>query len=112
MTNHYTYNTTLNDFNASSLADLFVYPAVAVSNFWAIMLMAIFFIVSLGIYYAGDLRNKGDWLSAFAIGSWFTTVIGFIMTLVPGMIGRTPVMISLVGSIIFAILLFLTARRE
>lgn len=113
MSNHYTYNTTLSDYDPTSLADLFVYPATVVSNFYSMVLLGIFFIVTLGVYNLSrsDLR-KGDIIASATVGAWITTVISVVMSLIDGMIGRTPIMISLVSSIIFTILLFLTSNRE
>lgn len=108
-----TYNTTLRDFNPQSFSDLLVYAGTVVDGFWSIVLTGIFFIMMFVLYNTQLYRNgRGDILATATVSAWFVTVLGYVMSLIPGMISKTPILFSLTGSIVLTIILFLTPRNE
>lgn len=100
--------TTFTDYNVSSVQDILTYPAVVVPFFWDFVLFAVFCIVTLSTFFASTrLKNKGDIMVSISVAAWFTTILSFVMSLIPGMISLATIVVCIAVSIIsFIMLLF------
>ena len=72
---------TIDEYNLSNgMGELFVYAQATVPFFADLLFGVILGIVTLGIYFAKELKSgRGDFPSAFAVGCTVTTVLGVIM---------------------------------
>jgi hypothetical protein len=104
-----TYNTLTNFTNASGsngLDQTFLYVTSIVPSFVPLMLFAVWIISSIGTYFGQTaIKGEGNFWGCLAVGSWFTLIVAFIMSLVPNLVtGYTMgicFIVSIVTSIIF-----------
>lgn len=103
------------DFNQTSggLETLFVYLIGEVSSFAIWMLLGIFFII-VGAGYFSEYRRRGKanlpmWLT---IGSFFTTIIMFVLFLSNGLINLRIVIIGISATLFFALMFFLSGLND
>jgi len=99
---------TFQEYNQTDLTGLFTYPAKVVPAFTPLILFALFTISLLASYFSQKrLTGRGDFMGSFAVAGYFTAVIAFIMSLVPGLIDLITLVICIVVAIIGTILLLI-----
>ena len=103
--------TTYTDFNITGIDGLLLYTAEVVPIFIPLTLFVIFMIVTLGTYFVlGSFRER-DLASSLAVAGWLTTIIAFLMSLIPGLINTFTVAITFVVMIATTVLLFVSDRK-
>ncbi len=98
---------TVQEANATSLAEIFVYVATVSPVFIPMMLFSIFCVIALGTYFS-PLRTTGraDFSASFAVAGWFTALIaastlGIISNLVNIVTLIVAISVSVIATIIF-----------
>jgi len=88
---------------------LFVYAAEIVPSFIPMVIFAIFLIALLGSYFSQRrLTGSGDFPASFAAASFISTIIAFVMSLLPGLINNNVVIIMVVISVLSVVWLYLS----
>lgn len=102
---------TIQEYNATGLDGIFVYLANAVPAFIPMVLTAIFFISTLGIYLGTKRYGTGDFWAAATAGSFVTSIIATIFTFTSGMIGLQ-VLLPFVAITIFFFIMMMEKRER
>lgn len=98
---------TFAEFNDSSMAGLFLYPASVVDAFIPLILFAIFSIVLMSTFFGQQrLTGSGDIFASFAVSSFFTSIIAIIMSLVTNLINPTTLIITIGIAVMSVVILF------
>ena len=102
--------------NKSGLDQLFVYAANIDNGvgilFISLLLFSVFMITLLGSYFSSRrMSGDGDFAASFAAAGFLTFIIALIMTLIPGFINMTTVVITLIVAIIGVLFLYFSKRR-
>ena len=80
--------------------------------FVPLTVFVIFLSLSLGSYWLEKgLRGKGNFLGSLAAGGFSTTVIVFVMSLIPGFVNNFVVIVCLIISVVFVLLFLLSKDR-
>jgi len=101
---------TIQEYNATGLDGIFVYLANAVPLFIPMMLAAIFFLITLSVYFGTKKYGTGDFFAAATAGGLVTSIIATIMTFTAGMVNLPVLMICIAVTILFFI--GMMAKRE
>ena len=102
---------TFTEFNDSSIAGLFLYPAQVVPAFVPLILVSLFLVALMTTYFSQRrLTGRGDFTSSFAVSGYFVTVVAFIMSLITNLVNIITVTICLSISIVGTILLLISKR--
>ena len=102
---------TFTEFNDTSIAGLFLYPAQIVPAFVPLVLVALFLVTLMTTYFSQRrLTGRGDFTSSFAVAGYFVTVIAFIMSLVSNLVNIVTVTICLSVAIVGTILLLISKK--
>lgn len=105
--------TTIDQTNVTGIEGLFTYVAQVVPIFIPLLLFAVFMITMLGSFFSQKrLEGKSDFLSSFAVAAWFTTIIAFVLSLVPNLVNLLTISVCIVTSVISAILLLTSGDRS
>ena len=87
----------INRTNQTGLDGNFVYVAQLVPGFIPFLLFTFFIIILLNSYYIPrNLTSKGDFVASFAVAGYTTAIIAIMMTLVPGLINPSIVIIAII----------------
>ncbi len=105
--------TTYSDFNITGLDGLLLYTAEVVPIFIPLTLFVIFIVVTLGTFFGQRTftQDGGGLASSLAVAAWLTTIIAFLMSLIPGLINTFTVAVTFVISIGTTVLLFASDRK-
>jgi hypothetical protein len=104
--------TTIDETNITGISGLFLYAADVLPSFMPMVFFAIFMIAMLGTFFAQKrLEGRSDFLSSFAAASWFTTIVAFILSLVPDLVNFFTLSVLIVLSIISGVLLLTSGER-
>ena len=91
---------------------MFVYVADVVPIFIPLFLFSFFIIVTLASYFSSKrLSNDGDLAASFAVAGFSTFILALVMSLIPGLIPTTYVVIMLAVLILAVLFLFFSKRR-
>ena len=97
---------TFQEFNNTNLTGLFLYPAEVVPIFIPMVLFVLFSIVLLGSYFAQKrLSGRGNFAASFAAAAYLITIIGFFMSLVPGLINTLTLVVCIIASVLGTLML-------
>lgn len=97
---------TFQEFNQTGLDGIMQYTAEVVPVFPALMLFSFFIIALLGSYFASKrLTGIGNFLASFAVAAYLSTIVSFVMALIPNFLNPEIVVITLVVSVIATMLL-------
>lgn len=104
--------TNIFDYNLTGVDNLLTYVAVQVPAFIPLLLFAIFFIITLSIYFGTKrLNGQGDFFASMAVGSLVTTVIAGLMTLKDGLINTYVLAFCVVLTIVSVVILIFSKER-
>ncbi len=89
------------------------YVASVEPLFFPLTLFAFFLVVSFGSFFATKelTGTSGNLRASLAVAGFATTLVAYVLSLIPGVVNSTTVMVCLVSSIIFTFLLFLPRER-
>jgi len=105
------YNT-FAEWNKTGLDQMFVYAADVVPLFIPFFLLSFFIIIVLASYFSSKrLSNDGDLAASFAVAGFSTFILALVMSLIPGLIPTTYVVIILAIAILGVLFLFFSKRR-
>ncbi len=92
------------------LGELLAFPSLDTPIFYPVILFVIFMVFTLGTYFRAVKREgKANFLSSMAVGSFITTVIAFVMSLL-GIIQKEVVITAMVIFIVIEVIYLLTKR--
>jgi len=104
-----TYQTIADVNTSAGPHTLFVYAAGVVDSFIPMLIFATFVICLMGSYFSQRrLTGKGDLPASFAAASFVTTIVAFVMSLIPGLIHNSVVIVMVVVSVLGVIWLWLS----
>ena len=104
---------TLTEYNLTGPEGLFVYPATAWVGFTPLLLFSLFCIVALSTFFIQKrFTGRGDFLGSITAASWFGLVISYVMSLIPGLVGSTPIIIFLIMTIVSTLILLLNTKTK
>jgi len=87
---------------------LFQYVSDVEPIFFPFLLFAVFIIISLGSYFAQkELTGRGNFLASLAVAGYITTIVAYVLSLIPGVVNVFTIVVCLVITIIFTLLLIL-----
>ena len=87
---------------------LFQYVSDVEPIFFPFLLFAVFIIVSLGSYFAQkELTGRGNFLASLSVAGYITTIVAYVLSLIPGVVNVFTIAVCLVVTIIFTLLLIL-----
>ena len=102
--------TNMGDFNSTAnstgLIRLFEYTGNVVPNFFPLLSLAIFLVITLAIYQ----KSGRDFIQAFLIGSIINFLVVFILSLLPNIMPTYVVVISFTVMVITIVTMFLSDR--
>ena len=103
---------TLDEFNVTAGGyRILLYVADTVPIFFPMVLFTIFMVIMMGTYFARKrMVGTSSFITSMAVAGYITTIISFIMMLIPNLVNGLTVAVCLVVSIISTILL-LTQNR-
>lgn len=97
---------TLETINGTGIVGILQTVSEAVPIYPALLLFAIWSILTLGMLFASIRRiGKGDFVACLAVGGFVTTIIAFMMQLIPNFITNATIIPVVVLEIIAVILL-------
>ena len=101
--------------NKTGLDQLFVYAANIDNGvgviFVSLLLFSVFMITLLASYFSSKRFGDGDFAASFAAAGFLTFIIALTMTLIPGFINMTTVVITLIVAIVGVLFLYFSSRR-
>lgn len=103
---------TFSEWNKTGLDQMFVYAADTVPIFIPLFLFSFFIIITLASYFSSKrLGNDGDLAASFTVAGFTTFILSLVMTLIPGLIPTTYVIIVLAVAVLGVLFLFFSKRR-
>jgi len=100
------------EWNKTGLDQMFVYVADTVPLFIPLFLFSFFIIITLASYFSSKrLSNDGDLAASFAVAGFSTAILALVMSLTPGLISTTYVVIIIAVEILGVLFLFFSKRR-
>ncbi len=91
----------------NGMGNLFVYSQAVVPFFDKLFFGSIFAIITFSLYFTQELKSgRGDFLVAFAVGGFVTTILAGIMQTINGFVEPSTMGILISITIISFILLF------
>ena len=101
---------TMQDLNQTGINGVLVTASTAVPFLPALILFAMFIILSFGAYFSSVRRTgrSDNFVGSLAVAGFVTVVIAFLMTLIPNFIDTYTLSITIVIEIIFVMWLFLS----
>ena len=100
------------EFNKTGLDQLFVYAAQTIPVFSPMVLISFFAIVALATYFSSTrIRGDGDFAASFVVAGFMTVILSVIMSLIPGLMPTTYVVITFVVFMLGVLFLFLSHRK-
>jgi len=92
---------------------IFSYVSEIEPLFTPILLFVIFFISAIGSYFLErNFTGRGNLLGSLATGGFVTTVIAYVMSLIPNFINTITVIICLIITIVFVLLFLITKEKR
>ena len=103
---------TFAEWNKTGLDQMFAYAADTVPLFIPLFLFSFFIIITLASYFSSKrLSNDGDLAASFAVAGFSTVIIALVMSLIPGLIPTTYVVITIAVTVLGILFLFFSKRR-
>ena len=102
--------TTIDQIADKSLAGILGFPTIDTPIYYPIMLFVIFTVFTLYTYFKEVGRlGSGNFISSLAVAGFVTTVLAFIMSLIP-IISVNVVVICLAITVVFVVIYMLTDK--
>ena len=103
---------TFSEWNKTGLDQMFVYAADVVPIFIPLFLFSFFIIITLASYFSSKrLSNDGDLAASFVVAGFATVILALVMSLIPGLIPTTYVVIIIAITVLGILFLFFSRRR-
>ena len=103
---------TFAEFNKTGLDQMFLYAAEVVPIFIPLFLFSFFIIITLASYFSSKrLSSDGDLAASFAVAGFSTFILALVMSLIPGLISTTYVVITIAVTVLGVLFLFFSKRR-
>ncbi len=103
---------TFSEWNQTGLDQMFVYAAEVVPIFIPLFLFSFFIIITLASYFSSKrLSNDGDLAASFAVAGFSTVILALVLSLIPGLIPTTYVVIVIAVAVLGILFLFFSKRR-
>lgn len=103
----------IDEFNITGIDGLFLYDATIVPAFIPLILFAVFVVTLLGTFFSQKrLTGDSDMISSFAVASWFTLIIGFVLNLITDLVNITVLSVMIALAIISAIMLLTAGDKR
>jgi len=100
---------TLTEFNATGMDGMLVYVSTVVPIFIPLVLFSFFTIITLATYFSQRrLTGRGNFFSSLSVAGFSTTILAFIMTLIPDLINTLTLVVTVSITIVAVIILLLT----
>ncbi len=103
---------TISEVNVTGLDGILIYVTNTVPSFIYFLLIAIFLIITMGIYLGTKKFGSADFFAAATVGGFITTLVGIIMTIPFGMINLVVLIPVILLTIIFFIVFMIRRNRD
>lgn len=102
---------TIDQANVTSLTGIFTYSAGIVPILPSLILFAIFLVTVLGSFFAQRRQlGTGNFAASFAVGGFVTMVVAIMLSLIPGFINLTTLVVTIAITILGFIWLIFSER--
>lgn len=92
--------------NGTGITGILQTASAAVPIFPALILFAVWSVLTFGMYFSSVRRiGKGDFAACFAVGGFVTTLVAFLMELIPNFITTATIIPVVVLEIIAVVIL-------
>lgn len=96
---------TFNNSGQVGIDGLLIFSAQTVNVFIPMLLFSLFIIATIGSYLGNKrLFGKEDFWGSCVVASVFTTIVAFILSLLPGVISPIEIMICIAISAVFIVI--------
>ena len=103
---------TLETINGTGITGIFQTVSAAVPIFPALILFAVWSILTFGMFFSSVRRvGKGDFPACFAVGGFVTSLVAFLMQLIPNFI-TTYTIVPVVALEIIAVVILISSKQD